>query len=116
MAVTLRNLMKHDWFKHTITLVTDETGLDTMVTWPYIRQTDEIGAWLNGGEMIFVFHQADTAELQIELLKEGIQAKVSCFCFFVRAGFYSGNSGRYNRFCKPESSGSVFHAISCEAD
>ncbi len=25
MAVTLRNLMKHDWFKHTITLVTDET-------------------------------------------------------------------------------------------
>ena len=50
--------MKHDWFKHTITLVTDETGLDTMVTWPYIRQTAEIGSWLNGGEMIFVFHQA----------------------------------------------------------
>lgn len=81
MAVTLRNLMKHDWFKHTITLVTDETGLDTMVTWPYIRQTAEIGSWLNGGEMIFVFHQADTAELQIELLKEGIQAKVSAFVF-----------------------------------
>lgn len=81
MAVTLRNLMEHDWFKHTITLVTDETGLDTMVTWPYIRQTAEIGSWLNGGEMIFVFHQADTAELQIELLKEGIQAKVSAFVF-----------------------------------
>ena len=81
MAVTLRNLMKQDWFKHTITLVTNETGLDTMVTWPYIRQTAEIGSWLNGGEMLFVFHQADTAELQIELLKEGIQAKVSAFVF-----------------------------------
>ena len=114
MAVTLRNLMKHDWFKHTITLVTDETGMDTMVTWPYIRQTAEIGSWLNGGEMIFVFHQADTAELQIELLKDS--GKGLRFCLFVRAGFYSGNSGRYNRFCKPESSGSVFHAISCEAD
>lgn len=87
MAVTLRNLMKHDWFKHTITLVTDETGLDTMVTWPYIRQTAEIGSWLNGGEMIFVFHQADTAELQIELLKEGIQAKVSAFVFLCGPDF-----------------------------
>ena len=87
MAVTLRNLMKHDWFKHTIALVTDETGLDTMVTWPYIRQTAEIGSWLNGGEMIFVFHQADTAELQIELLKEGIQAKVSAFVFLCGSDF-----------------------------
>lgn len=87
MAATLRNLMKHDWFKHTITLVTDETGLDTMVTWPYIRQTAEIGSWLNGGEMIFVFHQAATAELQIELLKEGIQAKVSAFVFLCGPDF-----------------------------
>lgn len=34
MAVTLRNLMKHDWFKHTITLVTDETGLDFILEIP----------------------------------------------------------------------------------
>lgn len=87
MAVTLRDLLKQEWFSGTISLLSDMSGLDCFVTWPYIRQTAEIAPWVNGGELVFVYHLASTTEEQLTLLKEGIHAKVSAFVFLCGDGF-----------------------------
>ena len=87
MAITLQDLMKHEWFYRTITLLSDASGLDSCVTWPYIRQTKEIKQWVNGGEIVFVYNDASSYTQQIRLLDEGIEAKVSAFVFLLGDSF-----------------------------
>lgn len=87
MAITLQDLMKHEWFYRTITLLSDTSGLDACVTWPYIRQTKEIKQWVNGGEIVFVYNDASSYTEQIKLLDEGIEAKVSAFVFLLGDSF-----------------------------
>lgn len=81
MAMAVRELLKLECFRRAITLVSDESGLDTMVTWPYIRQTDDISQWVNGGEIIFVFDKDESEEQQLELIRSGISCRVAAFVF-----------------------------------
>lgn len=87
MAITLQDFTKHEWFYRTITLISDSSGLNSLVTWPYIRQTKELKPWVNGGEIVFVYNNADSIEQQIKLLTEGIEAKVSAFVFLLGKDF-----------------------------
>lgn len=89
MAVTLQDLTKHEWFYRTITLLSNECGLDNFVTWPYICQTEELKPWVNGGEIVFVYNYADSVDKQLKLLSEGIEAKVCAFVFLLGNGFIS---------------------------
>lgn len=58
MAVTCRKLMELDIFK-SLKLVAGESGLDAMVSWPYIKQMDTLTGWIYGGELVFVMGHGD---------------------------------------------------------
>lgn len=83
MSILVRDLLKLELFQNIITLVSEEKGMDTMVTWPYIKQTVELKQWINGGEIVFVMgsNEDKTKEEQIKLLKEGRENSVSAFVF-----------------------------------
>lgn len=88
MAFTVRDLLKLEVFKSVITLISNDTGMEKAVTWPYIKQTRELKPWLNGGEIIFVIGgKGETApEEQLGLIKEGVENKVSAFVFLCGEG------------------------------
>lgn len=56
MALVCRNLLALTAFDR-ITLVAGEQGLDRLITWPYIKQTEDIRGWINGGEIVFAVEQ-----------------------------------------------------------
>ena len=53
MALICRNLLGLVSFNY-LELVAGRDGLDKMVTWPYVKQTQNLKGWINGGEILFV--------------------------------------------------------------
>lgn len=85
MSIVVRDLLKLDIFKKVIELKSDDSGMSTLVNWPYVKQMKEIKPWINGGEIIFVTGNCEdsTENEQLELIKEGGECKVAAFVFLV---------------------------------
>ncbi|MDO4301111.1 MAG: PucR family transcriptional regulator ligand-binding domain-containing protein [Clostridia bacterium] len=83
MSIVVKDLLKLELFQNIIKLVSDGSGMESPVNWPYIKQTAEIRPWLNGGEIVFVTGNSNdkTDKEQIALLMEGIECKVAAFVF-----------------------------------
>jgi sugar diacid utilization regulator len=81
MSITVRDLLKLNIFRDYIELISDESGLDNLVNWPYVKQTVELKQWINGGELVFVIgNNADSTESElIGLINEGSECRVSGF-------------------------------------
>ena len=53
MAVKCRNLLELKSFK-SIQLVSGSEGLDNVITWVYINQSQSVTDWVHGGELVFI--------------------------------------------------------------
>ncbi|OKP95157.1 PucR family transcriptional regulator [Paenibacillus sp. P46E] len=64
-------------------LVAGETGLDRVVTWPYIVQTNSVKMWIFGGELLFFGGLGLKCDMDslVELLKEAAEKNASGIIF-----------------------------------
>ena len=76
MSVTCNDLLNLESFKD-IKLVAGKGGLDNVITWPFVAQTETVSDWLNGGELLFVTGIAHQVEHLPELLEECIAKKLA---------------------------------------
>lgn len=76
MPITCRTLTEKDFFSD-ISLLAGANGLDRIISWPYIGQTDGIFKCLHGGELLFFsIAEYEKAGL-VHLLKNCIAKKLS---------------------------------------
>jgi hypothetical protein len=54
MLVECRQLLELPYLKKNITILSGENGLDNIVSWPFVVQTDSIAEWIIGGEILIV--------------------------------------------------------------
>lgn len=89
MALTCKNLLGLTAFNE-IQLVSGERGLEKPITWPYIKQTESLRGWINGGEILFVVEKSrkknDT--FFVELMNECEKLRVSAVIFFCQGEDY----------------------------
>lgn len=90
MALTCRNLMGLRAFD-SIRLVAGEAGLDRLITWPYVKQTQSLKGWLNGGEILFVVEEsADRAAgFYTDIVREAHHNDVSAIVFLCGGAGYA---------------------------
>lgn len=89
MALTCRNLLKLKSFEK-IVLVAGENGLDKLVTWPYIKQTENLKGWVNGGEILFVVDESKGFDEKFftNIIIQARDFDVSAVVFFCRGEEY----------------------------
>lgn len=82
MALTCRDLYSHSVFEK-IQLIAGENGLNREVTWLYVKQTDSLKGWLNGGEMVFIVEKTSDKDEQYfqDIIKECVDMRVSALVF-----------------------------------
>lgn len=82
MALTCKDLYSHSVFEK-IQLVAGEQGLNREVTWLYVKQTESLKGWLNGGEMVFIVEKNIDKEQQYfdDIMKECVEMGVSAVVF-----------------------------------
>ena len=79
MAAKCRNLLELKSFK-SIQLVSGSEGLDNVITWVYINQSQSVTDWVHGGELVFItgldgnIYDEDTL---LRLFNECIDSSVS---------------------------------------
>ena len=85
MALTCKSLLGLTAFNE-IQLVAGQNGLEKPITWPYVKQTESLKGWINGGEILFVVEKnRDKGEnFFAELMDECEMLKVSAVIFFCK--------------------------------
>lgn len=76
MSVTCNDLLNLEIFK-SIEPVAGKNGLDNVITWPFVAQTETVSDWLNGGELLFVTGIAHEVDNLPELLEECISKRLA---------------------------------------
>ena len=89
MALTCKSLLGLTAFNE-IQLVAGQNGLEKPITWPYVKQTESLKGWINGGEILFVVEKnRDKGEnFFAELMDECEMLKVSAVIFFCKGEEY----------------------------
>lgn len=92
MALTCKDLCNHSVFEK-IKLIAGENGLNREVTWLYVKQTDSLKGWLNGGEMVFIVEKTVDKNEQyfIDIIKECVEMRVSALVFLCGGENYISN-------------------------
>ena len=89
MALTCKNLLGLTAFNE-IQLVAGENGLEKPITWPYVKQTDSLQGWINGGEVLFVVEKNKEKDeaFFVALMNECDKLNVSAIIFFCQGEDY----------------------------
>lgn len=92
MALTCRDLINHSVFEK-IHLIAGQEGLNKEVTWLYVKQTDSLKGWLNGGEMVFVVEKTfDKGEQYFrDIINECVEMRVAALVFLCGGDGYISN-------------------------
>lgn len=83
MSLTCRDLIGIKTFEK-IKLAAGEKGLDKLITWPYVKQTECLRGWLNGGEILFVVdeNRKRGPEFFTDIIRQAKELDVSSIVFF----------------------------------
>lgn len=78
MPITCKDLLDMKVFEN-IKLVAGEEGLNNIISWPYIKQTESVASWIYGGELIFEVgtENVNMKEHLMELISECVRCKVA---------------------------------------
>lgn len=76
MAVTCNTLLEQKFFK-SIKLMAGASGLNRVISWPYVGQTASVADWVHGGELLFITGVVHETTMLPNLLEECISKKLA---------------------------------------
>ena len=84
MAVTCEDILEIDTCRR-MKLISGKNGLKRVISWPYIKTTDNLAEWLYGDEMVFILNEQKScsAEEVKKYLKEAQKVNISAMVFLV---------------------------------
>ena len=76
LSITCNTLLEAKFFK-SIELRAGSSGLNRVISWPYIGQTPSITEWVHGGELLFITGVVHEAAMLPNVLEECISKKLA---------------------------------------
>ena len=76
LSITCNTLLEAKFFK-SIELRAGSSGLNRVISWPYVGQTPSITEWVHGGELLFITGVVHEAAMLPNVLEECISKKLA---------------------------------------